>query len=81
MPCHMQVDYDSRDWEAQAESAPACRGRLIHMTNRCKRMPGLPTAERDDSFFANPQDFIDHHSRGKGPQIMIIGQNVMEVRS
>lgn len=81
MPCHMQVDYERPDWEEQAENAPACRGRLIHIANRCKRMPGLPAVEKDDSFFFDPQAFIDHHSHGKGPQIVIIGQNVMELRS
>lgn len=79
MPCHLHVDYERPDWQKQANRAPACRGRLIHFANRSKRVPGLPSVERDDGFFTNPQEFIDHHSRGQGPQILIIGTRVMEM--
>lgn len=34
MPCHSAIDYERDDWEQQAENAPQCAGRAIHLTNR-----------------------------------------------
>ncbi|WP_313453464.1 hypothetical protein [Stutzerimonas nitrititolerans] len=75
MPCHLHVDYDREDWHEQADKAPQCAGRAVHFANRCKRPrnPELVTLPADrDEVFSNPQEFIDHHSHGKGPQIMLV---------
>lgn len=75
MPCHLHVDYEADDWEILAEAAPQCAGRAVHFANRCKRPdnPDLVTAQADRAaVFSNPQDFIDHHSHGQGPKVMII---------
>ncbi len=81
MPCHCHVDYEADDWQEQAEEAPQCAGRAIHFANRCK-LPRLnpdllKVEKRSDAVFTNPQDFIDHHSRGEGPRIGLLGLRVL----
>lgn len=79
MPCHLHVDYESEDWQTKQASAPQCVGRAVHFKNRFKTPRNTELIKADavyDSVFTNPQDFIDHHSRGLGPQIMIIGSRV-----
>jgi hypothetical protein len=79
MPCHTFVDYERADWEKQVAEAPPCAGRAIHFANRCKSKElGLEGYEVDrENVFSNPQEFIDHHSFGKGPQVLIIGKRVI----
>jgi hypothetical protein len=78
MPCHLAVDYEEADWELQIEEAPHCAGRAIHYANRAKRGDDVPKMPADrENVFSNPQDFIDHHTHGKGPKIMIIGCRVV----
>ena len=81
MPCHMHVDYERADWEAQAAQAPQCAGRAIHFANRCKlpRDPALLRLPADrDGVITQAQDFIDHHTLGDepAPRIMIMHQLV-----
>ena len=79
MPCHLHVDYE------QADKAPQCAGRAIHMANRCKvpMNPELIKAQADrKAVFSNPQDFIDHHSIGaEKPVIMIVMGQVSVIGS
>lgn len=67
MPCHTQVDYESRNWEAQARRAPQCAGRAAYLRNRCK-MPRdhdladfVRSVERNPDVFATVKEFLDHH--------------------
>lgn len=79
MPCHNMLNYDQDDWQEQAKTSPQCAGRAVHFANRCKkpRSPELLTAEPDrELVFSSPQDFIDHHSRGIAPRVMILGAQV-----
>lgn len=85
MPCHLHVDYEQDDWQEQADKAPQCAGRAIHMANRCKvpMNPELIKAQADrKAVFSNPQDFIDHHSIGaEKPVIMIVMGQVSVIGS
>jgi len=76
MPCHLHVDYDREDWREQAQEAPQCAGRAVHMANRCKlpRNPELIVAKPDrETVFSNPQEFVDHHTLSADkPQVMIV---------
>jgi hypothetical protein len=85
MPCHLHVDYEQDDWQEQADQAPQCAGRAIHMANRCKvpMNPELIKAKADRAaVFSNPQDFIDHHSIGaEKPVIMIVMGQVSVIGS
>lgn len=79
MPCHLHVDYEQDNWREQADSAPPCAGRAIHFANRCKQSKTVEKVERSEEVFTNPQEFIDHHSFGKGPKIMLVGARVVEL--
>jgi hypothetical protein len=77
MPCHLHVNYENDNWEAQSQQAPQCAGRAIHFANRCKmpRNPSLLSLPADrETVFSNPQDFINHHTLGDqpAPKIMIV---------
>lgn len=79
MPCHMTVNYEDEDWQEKYESAPQCAGRAIHFANRCKSTYGtkVMNAPRDEeTIFTWPQEFIDHHGRGKLGKVQIFGSYV-----
>lgn len=71
MPCHLHVDYDSSDWEAQTQTAPQCAGRAIFQANRLQKpLPGhltLPANHAD--VFTRPHEFVAHHAR-KDPKAL-----------
>jgi hypothetical protein len=80
MPCHLHINYEQDDWENEIDNVPECAGRSIHIANRCKSVSGILKLPADrDTVFSNPQDFIDHHSHGRGKKIMIIGNYVQEL--
>jgi hypothetical protein len=65
MPCHLEVDYEQKDWRTQAASAPLCAGALIFFANTCKlsRDPERPRLKPDRAnVFNNPREFIEHHA-------------------
>lgn len=64
MPCHLHVDYEKPDWQAQTQRAPQCAGRAIFQANRCQ-LPAegnlkLP-ADRE-AVFSWPHEFVAHHA-------------------
>jgi hypothetical protein len=64
MPCHLRVDYDRKDWEAQAATAPQCVGRAILTANTCTlpRSGDLLTAKPNRSeVFTHPLEMLEHH--------------------
>lgn len=80
MPCHLHIDYEKDDWQGdQFENAPHCAGHAIHLANRCKlENPLRELVEQDyEAVFSTPQQFIDHHSHGEGPQVMLIGSRLI----
>lgn len=80
MPCHMTIDYedDYSIWQDQIATAPECAGRAIHFANRAKLGECVSRMDKDaEKVFVQPQEFIDHHTRGQGPKIMIIGARVV----
>ncbi len=36
MPCHLTIDYESKDWEAQQLAAPLCEGAQTYLKNSMK---------------------------------------------
>ncbi|MDR9847088.1 hypothetical protein [Herbaspirillum huttiense] len=81
MPCHLAVDYEREDWEEQADVAPQCAGRAVYMANRCKSQPGLLKVPADRAeVFSNVQEFLAHHMHGKAPNVMILGDRVVELK-
>lgn len=64
MPCHLEVDYDRKDWKEQCEKVHQCTGRAIFMRNTCKvpRNPNLICLPTNTvNFFSNPIEFLEHH--------------------
>ena len=69
-PCHKAINFRRDDWEAQAATAPLCRGMLIFAANNCKRLDNPEAAaalaevsEDRDAIFSWEQEFYDHHER------------------
>lgn len=79
MPCHVHIDYERSDWEAQVQTAPSCAGHAIYMKNRGK-MGTFIKVEKNENVFSNHQEFIDYHGRGKAGKFMLIGVRVMEMK-
>lgn len=81
MPCHLTVDYERSDWKEQVSQAPQCAGRAIYLSNRCKsplnkdllKLPADPEA-----VFSFPQEFAEHHSRGK-LTVQVLGRMIIPV--
>jgi hypothetical protein len=66
MPCHNAVkDYEADDWQEQADAAPQCAGRAIHLSNRAKSaLPGILKLPADHALvFSRPHEFVAHHTR------------------
>lgn len=68
LPCHMQVDWEADQTQAEIEAKPLCRGLLTVMRNAAK----LPENERvriarenisvdRETFFSFPHEFHQHH--------------------
>lgn len=82
MPCHLHVDYQNNPhWQEQLHEVPECAGRAVHFANRAKRGFEVMRAQPDhEKVFTTAQEFIDHHTFGKGPQVMIIGIKVVPIK-
>lgn len=70
MPCHMGIDYESKNWRRQLENAPHCAGSLIYLKNQCKYPSDaelrerMAQVEKDTATVFNwPHEFLKHHKR------------------
>jgi hypothetical protein len=67
-PCHLQVNYRSKDWEVEALAAPQCAGRAIFLANQGIVPKGLnllrqPQIKKDTKIvFASGEEFLVHHN-------------------
>src|SRR5687768_7216824 len=68
MPCHSQIDYERRDWEAQIERVSVCAGTRIFQANigklpRNRFLASLKLEPDHETVFSSPQEFLAHHKR------------------
>ena len=64
MPCHMEVNYERKDWQAQAKKVHQCSGHAIYLENVCKvpRTDDVKTLPADKELvFGNGYAFLEHH--------------------
>lgn len=68
MPCHIAVDYEDPNWQAQLPTAPTCAGSLAFMQNIAKlpRDPDLAAKRNQvepdrEAVFCRPDEFLSHH--------------------
>ncbi len=67
MPCHMEVDYEKKDWKKQQEKVHQCSGHAIFLSNMCKGHlgPGVERLPRDtETVFQFPSQMLQYHSKG-----------------
>lgn len=67
MPCHKEVNYESKNWEKLMLRARQCTGHAIYLGNTCKdpRNKEVYTMPADHALvFSTPVQFIEHHGRG-----------------
>ena len=64
LSCHSAVDYEQKDWKAQAAAAPQCAGHAIFLANRCKLPQGdvLRLSADRETVFARPHEFVAHQA-------------------
>lgn len=73
MPCHMEVDYERKDWKKQQEKVHQCSGHAIYLSNSCK-MPeskDVKTLPKDTKTVFNwPHEMLSYHTNGKVTNIV-----------